>query len=235
MNDVTPRGRSLDFARAYGQIRWVFLPTDPRAFRIVRSKEFAEQLFALAARLELDAGGDVHTIQETVRTLEDREEFEVAYHNTFRGAMVVSPFEADYTSHGPFEMANELADVAGFYRAFGFGPSSATIDRVDHIAGELEFLCVASWKHDEALAGRRLDDAEVVDKALADFLVDHAGRWFSRFASRCAERGAHPLFLSAAHLAAALVEKDLSDRGLKPKPVSDLMLPLFDGAEGQHA
>lgn len=218
--------RALELARAYGHLRWAFLPGDPRAHTVLASGESAEQLKALAAPLRRARPEDLARFSRITEQFPDAAAFAEGYEVCFRGARLVSPFETDYTTSTPFEQANELADISGFYRAFNLSRQSAAVDRVDHLGGQLEFLCVVSWMEAEALASGTTTDAEVACDAHDKFLADHAGRWVGRFAKRCEEKGAPLFFESAARLVAAVVFDDLKARGLEPKSISPTVLPM---------
>lgn len=93
----------------------------------------------------------------------------------------VPPYE---TSHMPPSMAGhlgELADIAGFYKAFGLEVQG---ERPDHLVPELEFLTFASLKYIEALRASNSEAAEMCADAIAGFLEDHFGTWIGAFAAR---------------------------------------------------
>lgn len=91
--------------------------------------------------------------------------------------LIVSPernllYEGNY--HHPFNAYEEMADIAGFYRAFGF---NFVAERPDHICLELEFMRVLALKETMALQERDLERAELAVNAEKEFLSSHLGRW----------------------------------------------------------
>jgi TorA maturation chaperone TorD len=83
----------------------------------------------------------------------------------------------------------ELADIAGFYRAFGVEITPGT-ERPDHIAVELEFMHLLAVK--EVVAAGREDGGEharICRDARATFFRDHLGRWFGPSANASGEGG----------------------------------------------
>lgn len=105
--------------------------------------------------------------------------------HTLRGR--VCPYECEYGRRPLLQQAQELADLAGFYRAFGLRPSRRRPERPDHVACELEFLEFLSVK--EALALERRDDEsrEVTRGAVRRLLMEHLGRFGRAFARSLAE------------------------------------------------
>src|SRR5262245_748672 len=62
------------------------------------------------------------------------------------------PNETEYSANSePFFLAQQMADIAGFYRAFGLEPSQASPERPDHLSVELEFMAVLLMKKRLAL------------------------------------------------------------------------------------
>ena len=58
-----------------------------------------------------------------------------------------SPYELEYLSRGPLFMNTAvLADIAGFYKAFGLQVANDSKERVDHISIELEFMYFLTFK-----------------------------------------------------------------------------------------
>ncbi len=113
-----------------------------------------------------------------------------AFDRTF--GMVASkdcpPYETDYCHwEDPTYRASQMADVAGFYRAFGVEPGGESAERPDHVVIELEFIALL---HQKALIARSADEpehAQVCLEAMQSFVRDHAGWWMPTFA-RCVQR-----------------------------------------------
>jgi TorA maturation chaperone TorD len=106
------------------------------------------------------------------------------------------PYETEYQRNAePFFRAQQMADVAGFYQAFGLEPAHAWPERPDHLALELEFMAFLLLKKRLARAEGGPDAAEqvqVCEAALRGFFRDHLAWWVPGFAvglQRKAERG----------------------------------------------
>jgi TorA maturation chaperone TorD len=116
----------------------------------------------------------------------------------------------------------ELADVAGFYRAFGVELRPGT-ERPDHLGAELEFMQLLAAKEALALGdegdGER---AELCREAARAFLRDHLGRWVKAFADAVEAGAGEPFYRAAARLLASFVAHEvarLDPDGAAPPPV----------------
>ncbi|HET9724249.1 MAG TPA: molecular chaperone TorD family protein [Actinomycetota bacterium] len=90
-------------------------------------------------------------------------------------------YETDHASREVWRQAADLADLGGFYRAFGLEESG---ERVDHVSVELEFLHVLAYKRAWALERGQAEHAEVCRLAEETFLRDHVLRWLPDVAER---------------------------------------------------
>jgi TorA maturation chaperone TorD len=90
-------------------------------------------------------------------------------------------YETDSAKREVWRQAQDLADLGGFYRAFGLEESG---ERVDHVSVELEFLHVLAYKRAWALEHDQAEHAEVCRLAEEAFLRDHALRWIPDVAER---------------------------------------------------
>ncbi len=119
------------------------------------------------------------------------------------------PYETLYgVSQVDFQQSQVMADISGFFRAFGLQVSGTALERIDHVAVELEFLQVLAAK--EAYAGSQGDEehARIVREGEMAFMADHLGRWAPTFARRLRQRSPDGAYGLWARLLDAFLEAD---------------------------
>jgi len=109
-----------------------------------------------------------------------------------------------------------LADISGFYMAFGLTPSTGEPEVEDHIVAELEFMSALAVKEAWAIAEGQAEGLGVTRQAQHAFLVDHLGRWAATFAE--AIEAATPLayYTAAAALLARWISAECERMGVAP-------------------
>ena len=141
-----------------------------------------------------------------------------AYQALFGGEVAVPPYEGSYEGD-PFRHTRQMADVAGFYRAFGAEAHGPAAERVDHAGCELEFLAFLGAKR-LALAGEGRDDEAQTCREIEDlFLRDHLGRWLPAFCRDVADRTSAPFYAALARTGEQVVTGELARRGIEPEPL----------------
>lgn len=100
----------------------------------------------------------------------------VEYNRLFDQSAQCSPYETEYEAD-PFAKARQLADVSGFYNAFGMDAAPARPTMNDFIGSELEFMSLLSRNEAYATARNWTRRREVAIDAERGFLRDHLGRW----------------------------------------------------------
>jgi len=110
----------------------------------------------------------------------------------------VPPYESEYGSEDVFRQA--LADIGGFYRAFGLEMARSRHERNDHIAAELELLSLLATKEAYEVVDGNDEACEAVRKAERLFLREHVARFGRAFGRSLARTGAHPLYRAAGEL-----------------------------------
>ncbi len=96
--------------------------------------------------------------------------------------------ETEYGMAHIFQKSNTLADIAGFYKAFGLERAAGS-ERPDHLSIEFEFLGFLAAKQYHALNERRTELAEVSRAAEHLFLSEHVGQFCIGLFKRMADAG----------------------------------------------
>jgi TorA maturation chaperone TorD len=135
-----------------------------------------------------------------------------AYQRLFGGKVRIAPYEGSYEAD-PFRAARVLADVAGFYRAFGAGAHGPAAERADHAGCELEFLAFLSARRLAAASPEEAERCRTIEDA---FLAEHAGRWLPAFFRELAAAAEPGFYSSLGRLGEALVLAVLAARELEP-------------------
>jgi DMSO reductase family type II enzyme chaperone len=123
----------------------------------------------------------------------------------------------------PFAQAQALADLTGFYRAFGLDMAPAAGERADHLAVELEFMHYLAYREAFAQVHHGADAAATIRDGERRFLAYHLGRWAPVVARAVAAR-ADGLLGAAGRLLLAVVEQECTAFDVRPAPV------LLEGA-----
>jgi TorA maturation chaperone TorD len=136
------------------------------------------------------------------------------YVRLFDGAARCAPYEGAY---GPPQMAGKvalLADLSGFYGAFGLDVADGQPEVQDHIATELEFASALAIKEAWALAEHHYEHADVTRGATIAFLGDHLARWAPVFAEALEAASEFPYYRAVAALLRSWVAADTAHLGV---------------------
>jgi TorA maturation chaperone TorD len=150
------------------------------------------------------------------------------------------PYETEYHAAAePFFRAQQLADVAGFYRAFGLEPSRRAPERPDHLALELEFMAFLLMKKRLAEGAADGDNegscrAKVCAEAEAAFFRDHLAWWVPSFAAGLRRKAGRGLYAALARVLAALMPVERRRFGI-PAPRLPLRAAPVELPEEQPA
>ncbi len=152
-----------------------------------------------------------------------------AYEQTF-GLLVSGPaplHETEYISGKlSFQRSHALADIAGFYRAFGVAVPEETPERPDQIVIELEFMARLIELEEQArrqtlngTAQQRqveVERATVCLEARRRFFTEHLGWWAPGLARLLIEGDSHPFYQAGARFLAALLTAQRALLGAAP-------------------
>ncbi len=99
----------------------------------------------------------------------ERESLTAEYDRLFRSEAIWL-YVTEHLAGNEFEKANYLADIMGFYRAFGLQPDK---DRADSLTCQLEFMHYLIFKAKRAL--------EIKDKEKADICISAQKKFFAEY------------------------------------------------------
>jgi TorA maturation chaperone TorD len=148
------------------------------------------------------------------------------------------PYETEYhPSSETFFRSQQLADVAGFYRAFGLDPSRAEPERPDHVALELEFVAFLLLKKRLALASGAPDEdiaerVSLCEEAERTFFREHLAWWIPSFTRGLRRKAGSGFYVEAGRVLAALLPVERARFGLEAPRLS-LPASLIERPEEQ--
>ncbi|MDP2645551.1 MAG: molecular chaperone TorD family protein [Desulfobacterales bacterium] len=130
------------------------------------------------------------------------EEIQAEYLRIFDVGRNISPYETEYTLEKVSRKPFELADISGFYTAFGFGLRKDVRykESLDHIGIELEFMAILAWKEEYARENNQQEHLAIVQDARKKFFQAHLARWGFFFCRRIAEIEGDDFFKRLARL-----------------------------------
>ncbi len=107
------------------------------------------------------------------------EDIKSEYLNIFDVGRKISPYETEYMTEKLSRKPFELADIAGFYTAFGLRVNEKMRNKeaLDHISIELEFMAILEWKEQYALENGQEENLKIVKDAKLKFLQEHLAKW----------------------------------------------------------
>jgi DMSO reductase family type II enzyme chaperone len=139
------------------------------------------------------------------------------YFRLFQGNGPVSLHETAYGDGRRIAgRPHELADISGFYSAFGLCLSDADPDLPDHLSTELEFYSLLLVKQAYAGRGGRSLNHEVTRRAAKLFLEYHLGRWTEAFVETLRENETPTAYRELARALQALMRAEIKRSRVRP-------------------
>jgi TorA maturation chaperone TorD len=151
---------------------------------------------------------------------EEWETLEDAYRHLF-GMTAISascpPCEVEYEPNEDINYRSQrLADIAGFYRAFGLDISNRAGERLDHIATQAEFLYVLLAKEAVLVQEGNQTGAEICRNARRTFFEEHVGWWLPVFSTLLSRAAPNNFYRELASFMASLSAAERICLGLSP-------------------
>jgi TorA maturation chaperone TorD len=182
-------------------------PLRDAADEVERAAGYLPLQNALEALLGCAARADVDDL---------RREHGRLFGHTTRGKL--SPYETEYGGDGLFRQADELADIGGFYHAFGLAMEALRRERADHIAAECEFLSFLGFKEAYEVLGGNGDSSREVREAEKLFLREHLGRFARAFCLALSRESMHPFYAAVGEFGRQFIDGECRHFGFDPGP-----------------
>ena len=185
------KNRKLLEARStiYGCIASLFSDPNSEKFDLIFNEDFQQDVLEACHRIEKGSkNGQPNLADLFSRALQrinaDEREVTAAESVQIFGHTLskqLTPYELEHLGNEDvFFRTQKLADLSGFYRAFGLEVDSR--ERADHIATQSEFISFLLIKEALALSnGSSPDNVEVCHNARLDFLEEHFIDWVEIF------------------------------------------------------
>ncbi len=221
---------ALERSRVYQLLSDAFTFPEEESFRMLKGS-FMEEL---TLQLDHTNGGDSEfdfcLLRESVDRLGDVSHLASEYTRSFGHTLSTEcpPYETQYEYPHVFQQTQALADIAGFYRAFGLEISNSAGERLDHITVELEFMSFLAYKHAYAMTQHGEEQVEICLDALKKFMKEHLGRWVPTFAAQLARKAGEGFYKELAELTAWWVLKDAERLGVKPSKLREPNAASFE-------
>ena len=201
-----------------------FRPPAPQALARLTTPDAADDLADAAAHLDPALVPLVRRLAADAPAVDALcTQYTRLFGHTARGEVPV--FETEYGTDDQVRQPHELADLGGFYGAFGLQLAPGAGERPDHVRCECEFLMVLARR--EAVACERGDTPgrEAVGHATRLFLRDHLGRFAPALGDRLERADPAGFYGALGALAAAVVVDDCKrfqvDAGTASLPLRD--------------
>ncbi len=213
----------LERSRVYQLLSDAFTFPEEDLFRMLKGSLLKEITIQLDHTNGGEVGFDLCRLRESVNGVGDLSHPASEYTRSFGYTLSTecAPYETQYEYPHVFQQTQALADIAGFYRAFGLEVSNSAGERLDHIPVELEFMSFLAYKHAYAMTQHGEEQVEICLDALKKFMKEHLGRWVPTFATQLARKAGEGFYKELAELTAWWVLKDAKQLGVTPSMLEE--------------
>lgn len=213
-------GRARARSRVFGLLARALRHPDADLFAALHSgywaAEFAAAVRQSGIRRQESVLAELRRLPQTVPA--ELAELQALHTTLFSSGNVCPHQESDYAASHVFQKADLMADVAGFYAAFGLRVSTAHRELPDFLGAELEFLYLAGSLEAQARRHGHFAAASVCREAQEKFLAEHLGGWLSRFREKMECSAAGPFYVLLARLTEGFVKAQEIRPGSVPVP-----------------
>ncbi len=146
-----------------------------------------------------------------------------AYQSVFSHTIsqVCPPCEMEYERTHVFQLTQQLADLSGFYKAFGAQIVERTGERVDHFAVQMEFMSWLTFKEAYFIQEDRSEPRQIIVDGQRKFFKDHLGRWAPLFLQKVIKQQPPEFYRLVAEAALLFLEFERNLLGVVPQELRD--------------
>ena len=146
-----------------------------------------------------------------------------AYQEVFTHTIsqVCPPCEMEYERTHVFQLTQQLADLSGFYKAFGAQPVEKSGERVDHFSVEMEFMSWLTLKETYFIQEQKSEPQQIIVDGQRKFFKDHLGRWAPLFLQKVIKQQPPEFYRLVADAALLFLEFERNLLGVVPQELRD--------------
>ncbi|SVB19592.1 uncharacterized protein METZ01_LOCUS172446 [marine metagenome] len=216
MNISTKQNHLLEAkSTLYGFVSTLFSDPESEKFSMMKNPEF--QKMVLNSCLQFDENNESElsgTFQNVISMVNELNRETIQNENVSIFGHTLSKETAPYAlehlkSTDVFFRTQKLADLNGFYKAFGMEVES--IERADHIATQTEFLSYLILKELVAIKKNLEEEIEICQKAFIDFHQEHFFDWAKMFSENLIEKVEGEFYPAAGKFLWGLICKEKSN------------------------
>lgn len=217
--------KEVQRANVYGFLARLFSYPRRETFEILARGNIFEAFNGLDEKLVTQA----YQVIELLRTMGYEKVCE-EYVQTFGHVISAEcpPYETSYGESHVFQQTQGIADIAGFYKAWGIDIATDANDRLDHISAECEFMSFLLLKLDYFSAKGEKEAEEICLDSSRKFLEEHLGKWTLVFSALVMKKTSGGLYHKAVKLLKEFIEKEAEIFGVEPIVYAEKALRSFD-------
>mgnify|MGYP001157037387 FL=1 len=216
MNISTKQNHLLEAkSTLYGFVSTLFSDPESEKFSMMKNPEF--QKMVLNSCLQFDENNQSElsgTFQKVISMVNELNRETIQNENVSIFGHTLSKQTAPYAlehlkSTDVFFRTQKLADLNGFYQAFGM--EVECVERADHIATQTEFLSYLILKELVAIKKNLEEEIEICQKAFIDFHQEHFFDWAKMFSENLIEKVEGEFYPAAGKFLWGLICKEKSN------------------------
>ena len=216
MNISTKQNHLLEAkSTLYGFVSTLFSDPESEKFSMMKNPEF--QKMVLISCLQFDENNESElsgAFQKVISMLNELNRETIQNENVSIFGHTLSKQTAPYAlehlkSTDVFFRTQKLADLNGFYQAFGM--EVECVERADHIATQTEFLSYLILKELVAIKKNLEEEIEICQKAFIDFHQEHFFDWAKMFSENLIEKVEGEFYPAAGKFLWGLICKEKSN------------------------